>query len=351
MWRWKNLQIPYKIEIFSRDFTFKGFSVIEKPDFSMDYLTVEKTTVRTNPIEADKGDFVMISSGTNREYYGIIDDLEPDLGGVTLTLKPLLSLFDTKVRWNRSASCVIEEFIAGIIEENFINSGDDLQNIPGLAVSVTSETAAVLNLEEDIGEFYSVITAALTGYGVVVDFSFDPQSRTANAVIGKNNATAIVEADLPNVIGASFLIGDSGGQLNKLTVINENDPEEKLTFFLHTDGSVSTENADRIFPVFFSFRTIDPGENEFSAEAYAAAFSDLAPQKYDNLIEITINTENKLIDPNMSIGTEAQIFYEHRAYISVLTGFERSDNRVKLVFGCVRAELTKRLILERRKKA
>lgn len=345
------MQIPYKVEVFSRDFTFKSFSVIEKPDFSMDYLTVEKTTVRTKNIEADKGDFVMISAGTSREYYGIIDDLEPDLGGVTFTLKPMLSLFDTKVRWNRSASYVIEEFIAGIIAENFINSGDDLQNIPGLAVSVTSQTQATLDLEEDIGEFYSVITTALTGYGVVVDFSFDPQNKTASVVIGKNAATAIVEADLPNVIDASFLIGNSGGQLNKLTVINEENPEEKLTYFLHTDGSVSTENVNRIFPVFFSFRTVGPGENGFSAEAYAAAYSDLAPQKYDNLIEITINTENKLINPNMSIGTEAQILYEHRAYISVLTGFEKSDNKVKLVFGCVRAELTKRLILERRRKA
>lgn len=345
------MQIPYKIEIFSRDFTFKSFSVIEKPNFSMDYLTVEKTTVWTKNITADKGDFVNISAGTKIAYQGIIDDLEPGVDGVTLTLKPLLSIFDINVKWDKNSVGNIEDFIAGIITNNFVDSGDALQNIPGLTVSTTSETAASLNLETDIGSFYNIITTALTGYGVVVDFSFNPQEKSAEVIIGKSTKTAIIEADLPNVIGTSFIIGDSYGQLNKLIVINQDDTSEEKTFYLHTDGTVDDIDEKRISPVFFSYQFVSVGENDFATEAYAAAYTELAPQKYDNLIEITINTENRLIDANMSIGTEAVIYFENKTYISVLTGFSKSDKMVTLTFGCVRAELTKRLILERRKKA
>lgn len=349
MWRWKSLQIPYKIEIFSRDFTFKSFSPIEKPDFSFDYLTIEKTKVKTKNIDAAKGDLVIISSGINREYYGLIDDLEPGIDEITFTLKPMLSLFDTTVILSKSFT-YIEHFIREIITENFIESGDSLQDIPGLTVSITSETEATLNLEDNIGSFYNVITTALTGYGVIVDFTFDPQEKTASVVIGKNKKAVTIEAGLPNVISTSFLIGDSYGQRNKLTLINKDNPEETVTYYLHDDGTVSSVDEKRISPVFFSFENVTPGEKGFADAAYAAAFESLAPQKYDNLIEITINTDNKLIDPNMSIGTEAVIFFEHRAYVSVLTGFSKTERNITLVFGCVRAELTKRLILERRKK-
>lgn len=345
------MQAPYKIEVFSRDFTFKSFSVIEKPDFSMDYLTIEKTSVWAKEITADKGDFVHITTGTEIAYQGIIDDLEPGIDGVTLTLKPLIALFDVNVKWDRNAIENIEDFIAGIITDNFVNSGDDLQNIPGLAVSTTSETAASLNLDSDIGEFYNIITTALTGYGVVVDFSFDPQNKNASVIIGKSLKSTVIEADLPNVIGTSFIIGDSYGQLNKLTVINQDDNSEEKTYYLHNDGTVDDVDNDRIFPVFFSYQFVSVGDKDFATEAYAAAYTALAPQKYDNCIEITINTENRLIDASMSIGTEAVIYYGNKTYISVLTGFSKSDKTVTLVFGCVRAELTKRLILERRKKA
>ena len=109
---------------------------------------------------------------------------------------------------------------------------------------------------------------------------------------------------------------------------------------------MNTNNTDRITPVFSSVEYIE-GSEDFLADANTRALEALSPRKYDNLIELTIPLNDRVITLR-KIGTLTTILGE-KSYNTILTGYEQSGGIIKLMFGCVREELTKKLILERRK--
>lgn len=339
----------FKVEIFQRNYTFKSFAPISDPRIAMDYLTLEKTKIKAAGVVASKGDYAHVTDGTgNVVYQGIVDDVEAEKSGITLTVKPLLSIFDCNVHFDRSESSALETFLAGIITAHFVSNADRLQNIGGMEVVTTSSTTGRLNLKDNVHALYDIIAKCLTGYGITVSMVLLPQSQKLMVKIGKANGAAVIEADLPGIVEKSFIIGDSYGQLNKVTVINKDNETQQANYYLHSDGTISSVNADRIVPVFFSAEYIEAPE-DFGAESYSRAYEILAPQKYDNLIELTVPNESGILQTDMAMGTEVTILSGDNGYTSVLTGYERTGLATKMIFGVVRAELTKRLILERRK--
>lgn len=340
---------PFKAEIFDRAFTFKDFSPIQNPSISFDYLTLEPTKIVCPTITADKGDFIVISR-EDVVYQGIIDDVQIGTA-VTLSVKPLLSLFDCDVHFDRTQSHQLETFIAGIIGANWANNADTAQNVTGLTVTTTSDTTGYLNLKDNVHNLYEIIVKALTGYGIVVDFTISPQSKTAEVVIGVQNATAVIEADLHNVVSKVLTLGDSYGAPNKITVYNaDNAAQTPQTYYLHQNGTISASQVGRITPVFPTVAevTVEEGST-FTAAAREAAYDALKPQQYDNCIEVTILDDNRLVSADMAIGTTVTVYANSTAYKSILTGWTRSGLATTLTLGNVRVDLTKKLILERRR--
>lgn len=338
---------PYKIEVFDRGMDFRSAGVLDKPDISFDYLTLERTTVTLKAIDAQRGDFAHVSSFAGEVVYqGIVSDIRTDGKTTTLSIAPLLSLFDLSVTYDRTdlQTGSLEDFIASIISDLYITNTDTLERIP-MAVSVTSSTSSFLNIKSNVHEFYDIITKSLTMYGIVVNSEFDPKAKLINVTIGKVMESAVIE-DLDNIIVKNFVIGDAYGELNKSTYINKDNEAERLTYYLHTDGTVNTNNTDRITPVFSSVEYIE-GSEDFLADANTRALEALSPRKYDNLIELTIPLNDRVITLR-KIGTLTTILGE-KSYNTILTGYEQSGGIIKLMFGCVREELTKKLILERRK--
>lgn len=339
----------YKCEVFARDYTFRGFAPIKCPQITVDYLTLDKTKLTAVSIPAQKGDFVVVTDqkGSNI-YQGIVDDVEQDKDGNTkITALPLLSLFDVDVYFTRSESSQIESFIAGIITDNFISSGDSLQNIGGLTVTCSSSTAGALNLKDNIHSFYEIITKSLTAYGVAVNMKLDPQGKTLAVTVGKVTKTATIEANLKAVTEKNIILGDSYGELNKLIIYNKADETQTATYYLHSDGSISMENTDRIMPVFFAAKFLETDE-DFATAAYQKAYDTLTPSSYNNMIELTFAKDCAVIDAQMPMGTEVLIVDGEKSYKSILTGCATDGELVTLTFGVVRADLTKILILEKR---
>lgn len=340
---------PFKAEIFDRAFTFKDFSPIQNPSISYDYLTLEPTKIVCPKINADKGDFIVVSR-EDVVYQGIVDDVQIGTA-VTLSVKPLLSLFDCDVHFDRTQSHQLETFIAGIITENWAENTDALQNVTGLTVTTTSDTTGYLNLKDNVHNLYEIIVKALTGYGIVVDFTISPQSKTAEVVIGVQNATAVIEADLHNVVSKVLTLGDSYGAPNKITVYNaDNAAQTPQTYYLHQNGTISASQVGRITPVFPTVAevTVEEGST-FTAAAREAAYDALKPQQFDNCIEVTILDGSRLVSADMAIGTTVTVYAKSAAYKSILTGWTRSGLATTLTLGNVRVDLTKKLILERRR--
>ena len=343
---------PYKIEVFDREIDYRSHTAIGSETFNFDYLTLKKTIIEIPIIEAIKGDYVHVTDiYGNVKYQGTIADVEEERSTVKLSFIPLLSLFDRKVYYDRTylATGTLEGFIAQIITNEFISNSDTLQNITGLSVqTLTSTYGTSLDLESNVGELYSIITGALSAYGIVVTVELKPQSKQLEVKIGKPSTTVVnVEADLDNCIERKFVIGDSYGAVNKMILINQDDEEEQVTYYLHTDGTVSTTDENRVTPVFCT--TVYIPSRDFEEKAEEKAVQTLTPQQYDNLIELTYRKDDRLLDiENMDVGTLANIYSGGNTYKSLLTGYEKSEYLAKLLFGIVRVDLTDKLIIEKR---
>lgn len=345
------MQSVYKIELFDRQMNFRSMAVIESPIIYFDYLTLEGMQVTAPLLPVQKGDIAHITDDQgDTVYQGIVSDVELDKT-VTLSLQPLLSLFDLTVSYDRTdlQAGALEDFIAGIITELYITNTDALQLIPMTVQTTSSTINTALNIKSNVHELYDIITKAFTMYGVRVSAEFLPQTKMIVVTIGTVTATEkVVEAHLDNVLEKSIIIGDSYGQVNKLTLINKYDEGERITYYLHPDGSIDTTDANRIVPVFPAVEYVE--SEDFPTDAHTRARETLSQQMYDNLIELTYHKDDRLVAPGaLEIGTPVQVIDKDAAYNTILTGYERTGQTVKLICGNVRVDLTKKLILERRK--
>ena len=339
---------PYKIEVFDHALNWRSFAVIAQPTTYFDYLTLEGVKITAPRMAVQKGDIAHVTNaGGSVVYQGIVSDVQIDKAACEISLAPLLSLYDLTVAYDRVdlQTGAIEDFIAGIITDLYISNPDTLQRVPMTVTATSSTTDTALNIKSNVHEFYDIITKAFTMYGVVVSMLFKPQNKLIETTIGKANTVKTIESRLPNVLDKSFVIGDSYGQLNKIRLISKNNESEQITYYLHTNGTISTVNTDRITPVFAAVEYVE--SEDFDADARAR--EALAPQQYNNLIELTYLRTDKLVDvDSIKIGTAVTVI-DDKVYESVYTGYEQTEHTTKLLLGNVRVDLTKKMILERRK--
>jgi hypothetical protein len=348
------LPSQYKIEIFDRDYNFRDKAVFGDTPFLFDYLTLENTELKLPRLNAVKGDYAHVTDFSgNIVYQGFIADASFDKRTSRFKLAPLLSLFDVTVIVDKAylETGSLEGLIEQAITDNFISNADSLQNIEGLSVTALTNTYGVaLDIDKSVVELYDIITSALSQYGIVVKATLNPQAHELNVTIGAASATPVtIETTLLNAIDKNFVIGDSYGAVNKLTLVNQNDETERKIYYLHSDGTVSDTDEDRIYPVFPKTEYIN--NTDFASAAENRAKKVLSPQKFNNQIELTYSRSDKLISGSCcDIGTVVKIIDGADVYGSILTGYEKTEDLIKLVFGIVREDLTKKLILEGRRR-
>lgn len=343
----------YKVEIFSRDYQYKDMALSSELEIQMDYLTLENTTIHLPRVAASKGDFVHVTDFAGRVVYqGIIMDTANQDDKSSLKVAPLLSLLDVQVEYSHVifSRYPLERNIEQIIQNTYINNKDTLQNIEGLEVRVLTETKETyLDIRSNIHAFWDIITKSLTLYDIAVQAEFLPQGKRILFTVGRTGESKVLEAELGNCVSQNFVLTDNFGTLNKITFINKDSPTEKIIYYLHPNGSITQENTDRITPVFFSAEYIQGAEN-FTKEAYSRAYEQMHPEKYKQCIELSYREDDKMIEPGgFKIGQKVDIYNRGQIYPTVLTGYRQSEGLITLTFGCIRLELTKKLILARRK--
>lgn len=266
-----------------------------------------------------------------------------------------MSIFDVTTEIDRAnIGKDLEQFIADTIRAAFVENADDHQNVQGLRVQAGTHTkGAALNIKSDVHDLMDIIVRALTVYNVAVTVELRPQEKAIAATVAKvSSAGRVIEADLPNVIEKNVYLMDTYGSLNKATYINKDDPAQRAVYYLDGETGEPTETPkSRITPVFFKVEYIE-GAEDFALEAEQRAREDLTPEDFDNLIEITVHDGDKLIPPEkIRIGEIVTIKANGQSWQSVLTGYEKTQNTHKFVFGYVRVDLDKILRIERRARA
>lgn len=343
----------YRAEFFDNALNFVAWAQVDNAPIAFDYLTLEETTVSTNkPLyEVSTLNLCRIVSNDGTKYSGVVSSTTASKTGSSISIKPLLSLFDVTCFFDRTKlqTMSLENFIAEIMESLY-TSDDALQNISGFTAVPQSETLnAKLNLKDNVNSLFDILTSALKKYGIVVTVDFDPKQKTVTANIGKvESKNWVIEADLSGCTNVTVDFSDGLSGINKLTLINKNDESQKAVYYLHPNGTVDTNNENRITPVQFSYELLE--SDDFETEAAEQAENTLKPEEYNNLIELSVLNSNKIVRwSNHEIGEPVTVIYKGAQYKSVFTGWNESGQAVTLTFGAVRLELTKKLILERRK--
>ena len=347
---------PYKAEFFKRDFTLRAAAGIQSPELVFDYLTTEKTEITLpGAVKIARGDWAHVTDMNGAVIYqGVVMDTETDKT-TTVNVAPLMSIFDVTTEIDRAnIGKDLEQFIADTIRAAFVENADDYQNVQGLRVQACTHTnGAALNIKSDVHDLMDIIVRALTVYNVAVTVELRPQEKVIAAAVAKvSSAGRVIEADLPNVIEKNVYLMDTYGSLNKATYINKDDPAQRAVYYLDGETGEPTETPkSRITPVFFKVEYIE-GAEDFALEAEQRAREDLTPEDFDNLIEITVHDGDKLIPPEkIRIGEIVTIKANGQSWQSVLTGYEKTQNTHKFVFGYVRVDLDKILRIERMARA
>lgn len=343
--------IPYNVETFSRDFTYQGSCQCSDVPLTVDYLDIGNSKLELLKITSAIGDYISIKN-RNREICGIVNGIEPKDGKVVITHQPISKIFDYDVQIDRSIlnTQTLENWMADIIRNTYIDNADTMQNITGLIVETYSVTEnAMLGLETNIVNLYKdIIVPAFINYGVVVTFTINPQKKNIICTIKSSAAGAItIESELENIIDRNIVIKESEETLNKLILVNEDNESEKAVYYRLSDNSITTNALaeGRITPVVFDTVYISAsGTETFADKAYDKAFSTLKAEEYNNLIELTVIDTDDLIKPyELEVGQTVEVIYKDNIYSSILTGAEYKDEKVKLIFGAIRQQLTKKL--------
>ena len=382
---------PFNVEIFNREFELLAHTNVDDIKIDYDYLKPNDSELvirltgfyDTFAAQAviDDNNGGLLKAMSIPELEGLMDAVgvgayirlqrdDTDIFGVItsvttaddqlltkLGIQPFpAAIFSTEILFdtNQQGTVALETVIANQITASFINSSDTIQNIPGLSVTTTSSTISWgMNLKSDtqnmhhcVIDFYDVlIRRALEEYGIAIHTSVDFQNDTIDLTIGKVVGTQTIEADLPNVFAKTFLINESSKNTNKLDVYDTANYTTVRTYYKHTDGTYDTTNNNRLYPVVREIGTATADDNNtFIVNADAVAASVFGEVTYNNLIEIKCLYDDALILPmDLDIGSVVTVIHEGNAYTSIMTGYELEDNVINLIFGSIRADLTKLL--------
>lgn len=349
---------PFNVEIFDRQFNLIQHYNVGAIDYNYDYLsTVENSILIEFNENVAKGDYIRIVNNTD-SYFGFISSIavnEAIQGFSEIRFKPFIALFDAPIMFDttlQGSGTSLENAIAGIITDYWINNADTDENIYGLEVrtlSTTSNwgfhiTSDQKGLNKAVINFMtSIIRRSLTKYQVGLYAEPDFTNKKVVVSIGvKALNTFYIEADLPNVIEKSIIVNETTEDMNKLFIYDQADLVTNVIYYKHPDGSYDTRDEDRITPVIYGITSVAVSEGDtFADVAEDAANKQFDVDTYSNLIEITVQNEDEIVMPQtLTIGQIVNVISNGTSYSSILTGVERS-NKTKLIFGTIRLDLTK----------
>lgn len=368
------MQRLYKVEIFDNEFNLVGHSAITQPDISIDYLSLNSSTITClqNIGGLKQYQLVHITNNVgNVIFQGILYGfLQEKNSLLQITVKPLLSLID---RTFTTQGYITEyDTIEGWIKYFLATSYQGDANIPpsysGIDIKVTSETPIGETRDPEMSQtmgMYDYAISAMQSNGIIVSCEFDPQAKTFSFVIGKNNKEEkTIETDLPNIISKTFNLDGDGEQYNVVKLFFKDENEDIVTrwYALNEDGSIAETtppnyNLSNVKPpLMMTYNDIGTGYN--TTDKYPSdsvwiekAKEVLKPDSDSQEISISVSDDDNLVKIGITdIGGYVQILHDGKTYKSMLTSVSIVNDVKTLTFGYARTDLTSILQFQRRGK-
>lgn len=344
----------FNVEVFDRSFNLIFADQVDAIEYEEDYIVLTKNTIFTMYSDAvEPGQFIHLTNNIEN-YFGVVSYIEcDDLNQMEIGYLPFYSIFNTKILFDtnlQGSGQSLETVIGGFISSYFKTNTDTEQNIPTLgAINYSSSTTSWgFNLKSDaegmhmcIVDLYdTILVRAFKKYGIVVTVEPDLTNKVVNLTIGKiNDAQVTIESGYRNVLDTDILVGQMVSDYNKLIVYNETDYTESRTYYLHTDGTYSTTNTDRITPVVEVIKSTEP-DGTFASAADSVAADVFGGIEFKNNITVELLKNSAQINPlSVKIGQKVRIINEGVYYSSILSKRTITDT-VTLTFGSIRIEYT-----------
>lgn len=363
----------YKAEFFSYDVQYKDFALFDdETELSLDYIAWDASQIKIpgKRLAVIKGDLVHITRDGKTAFDGYVNNVSYPSKNVTqVDVLPLLCMMRFSQGFDNALFGVSD--IAGELwdwvsdryqrgDENYRNDigvfpGDGALQIP-FGVGLQPAYAPRPFGATDQFTVYSatqIVSYLLTVFRMVSEMRIDalPLGQRVYFSLDENADEVTLESDLDNVVERSITLGNSYGSVNKIIIFRPTSTSTYGTaYYLHKDGSIDTDGSvfnNRIVPVVSTMDIVDDGD-DWAAQALQRAKDAMQPKAFDNEIDLTYKADDALVKPGeIKIGTLATIYAKGVAYQSILTGKVLQNNLIKLIFGSVRVDLTKQLLMER----
>lgn len=195
------------------------------------YSTVIISTPPTIPKE---GDIIYIDSG----YYGLIQSVYVDRGKTELSCSQIINLFGRKMFYTAQSFTYLEDYLAQLITDNFINCPDAFYALPYLQVNATTHTTSAMNpdLTEGVYSVKSYAAKMRRLYNIFCDWSL---SRTALTLNISQKAPTVKNIDFSNP--AYYLTAQdfSASTISKITTLCEEDSSQQDWVLLESGDIVN----------------------------------------------------------------------------------------------------------------
>lgn len=343
----------YNVEVFDRQtFNCVFHDSIERPEYRIDYLSPVDNTAAVVRTEVLKEGHLIRISGEDYDFFGVITSVGNDQEGLTTVyFRDFLAalstpiLFDTTLQKNTS----LEATIAQYIQNAFVSNTDECQEIAGLSVTAVTSTTYNFSLKPDtdggkycvVDLYDELIAPALSRYGVAVMVEADPQEKIIDLTIENISEAVTIEADLPNVFDCRVTVAETSNDTNKLIMYNAANFDSQIIYYLHTDRTYDTTNADRVTPVSREIEILTVASGQTFAQAAAEKAEEVfGGVDISNLIEVDVANSDKLVKPmSRTIGERTTIIKGGKAYKSILTGMT-VGSYTTLIYGAMRLDIT-----------
>lgn len=340
----------YRLEIFARsDLSFVCFAEAGEPDIYIDFLVASESKVSCpGLVTCSRGDFAQIRIDGRVYFQGIVTDWNYDGKVTDFTLQQMSALLNTEAFADVSLlkNQTIETWFSNILT-NVFNGADQTAKLPGFSVSSSSSTNGT-HAQTDNGAYnlFDLAVSFFKVYGVILDISFDYSTKSVTFAFSSVSASVMkLNLGVSDVLEYEIEPSLKTDSPNKIIIRQDSNPSNEATYYWHpTDfsGTVDTNGStNRVIPVVTRCDTVmvDQGDT-FANASYARAEEVLYQTRYDDLIQVKIRANSKLLT-NWEIGKLYTLYDRGDVYNTLLTGIHtESMAAVELTFGYVRKRLT-----------
>jgi len=298
--------------------------------------------------EIVRGDFLFFNG-----YLFIVETAEDAKGSnlISVTCKDAINIFDRKIIQTKTEMMLessLEEFLATMIMDNFVQNDDPVINIPYIDITIESQTQVTepINSENLIYNFHTFMVNCRQNKNIFTELAIEQ---------GTPNRLHI---HIKNIVDDQVLVDTTVSEVTDYLKQYEVDPvakvqcfirdiEEVKYLFLKSDSS-TTDDMDDPMRIAGRVETISVDTDE-EGQAYQEMLNVFKGNRFKHLVEFKIKKSSKLVDVSkLRIGTLIKIktkgidiFDIYDSYISAIA-FD-DEEFISYKSGQLRVSLTDKL--------